>query len=307
MSTNLSSLKEQMFAIHIIDQGISLHSEKFSDFLNIDDVLVFGFISALHSYTYSLGDEEVLSMDFGNAKFLFRSLHDKRLLVVIMKNSLLQEQEQAMLNELATRYEFIVSNKDISEIQSLIDVKERLIPLELVVEMRRKGEKKISSELISDAILIPPPPITLTIPEVKVEQFYLEGLVNEEFLTETIMDQIKKALSNFFLGYKKLFIGLFVIAKNNNLVTFVFSRKPIDEIYPLIQTVLANPIIRDKTLDTDHDTPQKIEIENQKLWFLTNTVSKHATRTVLFSLSREELSSMLPHLRRIMYFLKKII
>ncbi|MCK5410247.1 MAG: hypothetical protein KAJ30_08275, partial [Candidatus Heimdallarchaeota archaeon] len=71
MSINLSSLKEQMYAIHIIDQGISLHSEKFSDFLNIDDILVFGFISALHSYTYSIGDEEVLSMDFGKAKFLF--------------------------------------------------------------------------------------------------------------------------------------------------------------------------------------------------------------------------------------------
>ncbi len=306
MSSNLLSLKEQMFAIHIIDQGISLHSENFSDFLNIDDVLVFGFISALHSYTYSIGDEEVLSMDFGKAKFLFKSLHDKRLLVVIMKDSLPQEQEQAMLNELATRYEFIVSNKDISEIQSIIDVKERLIPLELVVEMRRKGERKMSSGLISDEILIPPP-LTLTIPEVKVEQFYLEGLVNEEHLTETITDQIKKALSNFFLGYKKLLMGLFVIAKKNNLVTFIFSRKPIDEIYPLIQNVLANPVIRDKTLETDHDTPQKIKIDDQELWFLTNTVSKHAARTVLFSLSRDELSSILPHLSRIMHFLKKII
>lgn len=296
-----------MFAIHIIDQGISLHSEKFSDFLNIDDVLVFGFISALHSYTYSIGDEEVLSMDFGKAKFLFKSLHDKRLLVVIMKKALPQEQEQAMLNELATRYEFIVSNKDISEIQSLIDVKERLIPLELVVEMRRKKEKKSSSTSIDNEILIPPPPTTLTIPEVKVERFYLEGLVNEEFLSETIMVQIKKTLSNFFLGYKKLLVGLFVIAKENNLVTFAFSRKPIDEIFPLIHTVLTNPVIRDKTLDTDHDSPKKIEVENQELWFLTNTESKHAARTVLFSLSEDELNSMLPHLSRIMHFLKKVI
>jgi hypothetical protein len=296
-----------MYAIHIIDQGISLHSEKFSDFLNIDDVLVFGFISALHSYTYSIGDEEVLSMDFGKAKFLFKSLHDQRLLVVIMKEVLPQEQEQTMLNELATRYEFIVSDKDISEIQSLIDVKERLIPLELVVEMRRKKEKKTSSDSIDDEILIPPPPPTLAIPKVKVERFYLEGLVNEEFLLETIMVQIKKTLSNFFLGYKKLLVGLFVIAKENNLVTFAFSRKPIDEVFPLIQNVLTNPAIRDKTLDTDHDSPQKIEIEDQELWVLTNTESKHAARTVLFSLSEDELKSMIPHLRRIMHFLKKII
>ena len=307
MSINLISLKDQMYAIHIIDQGISLHSEKFSDFLNIDDVLVFGFISALHSYTYSIGDEEVLSMDFGKAKFLFKSLHDQRLLVVIMKEVLPQEQEQTMLNELATRYEFIVSDKDISEIQSLIDVKERLIPLELVVEMRRKKEKKTSSDSIDDEILIPPPPPTLAIPKVKVERFYLEGLVNEEFLLETIMVQIKKTLSNFFLGYKKLLVGLFVIAKENNLVTFAFSRKPIDEVFPLIQNVLTNPAIRDKTLDTDHDSPQKIEIEDQELWVLTNTESKHAARTVLFSLSEDELKSMIPHLRRIMHFLKKII
>lgn len=306
MSTNLSSLKEQMFAIHIIDQGISLHSERFSDFLDIDDVLVFGFISALHSYTYSIGDEEVLSMDFGKAKFLFKTLHDKRLLVVIMKEVIPQEQEQAMLNELATRYEFIISDRDISQIQSLIDVKERLIPLELVVEMRRKREKKTSSDSIDNEILIPPP-ITLAIPEVMVEQFYLEGLVNEEFLSATIMVQIKKTLSNFFLGYKKLLMGLFVIAKKDNLVTFVFSRKPIDEAYPLIQNVLANPVIRDKTLDTDHDSPQKIEIENRELWILTNTAIKHAARTVLFSISEDELNSMLPHLSRIMHFLKKII
>ncbi|MHA1200902.1 MAG: hypothetical protein ACTSQ4_00075 [Candidatus Heimdallarchaeaceae archaeon] len=307
MSIDLSSLKEQMFAIHIIDQGISLHSENFSDFLNIDNVLVLGFISALHSYTYSIGDEEVLSMDFGKAKFLFRSLYDKKLLVVIMKKALSQEQEQAMLDELVTKYEFIVSDKDISEIQSLIDVKERLIPLELVVEMRRKGEKSTSTVSIDDAILIPPPPAILAIPEVKVEQFYLEVLVNENFLTEKIMNQIKKTLSNFFLGYKKLLVGLFVIAKKNTLIPFAFSRKPIDEVYPLIQNVLANPVVRDKTLDTDHDFPQKIEIENQELWVLTNTASKHAARTVLFSLSEDELNSMIPHLSRIMHFLKKIV
>ncbi|MHA1345122.1 MAG: hypothetical protein ACTSVO_03220 [Candidatus Heimdallarchaeaceae archaeon] len=307
MSVDLSSLKEQMFAIHIIDQGISLHSEKFSNFLNIDDVLVFGFISALYSYTYSIGDEEVLSMDFGKAKFLFRSLHDERLLVVIMKESLPHEQEQAMLDELVTKYEFIVSNTEISEIQSLIDVKERLIPLELIVEMRRKGEKKESLEFVDDEIIIPPSSSILTIPEVKAEQFYLDGLVNDEFLTEKIKDQIKKTLSNFFLGYKKLLVGLFVIAKKNNLVTFSFGRKPIDEVYPLIENVLANPIIRDKTLDTGHSSPQKIVINNQNLWILTNTVSKHAARTVLFSLSKDELRSMLPHLSRIMHFLKKII
>ncbi|MCK4971886.1 MAG: hypothetical protein KAS52_01085, partial [Candidatus Heimdallarchaeota archaeon] len=107
--------------------------------------------------------------------------------------------------------------------------------------------------------------------------------------------------------YKKLLMGLYVIVKEDKLVTFVFSRKPIDEAYPLIQNVLANPVIRDKTLDTDDDSPQKIEIENQELWVLTNTDIKHAARTVLFSLSEEELKSMLPHLTRIMHFLKKII
>lgn len=307
MSINLLSLKDQMFAIHVIDQGISLHSEKFSDFLNIDDVLVFGFISALHSYTHSIGDEDVLSMDFGKAKFLFKSLHDERLLVVIMKEALPQEQEQAMLNELATRYEFIVSDKDISKIQSLIDVKERLIPLELVVEMRRKKEKNISSGSIDAEILIPPPPPMIAIPEVKVERFFLEGLVNEELLPDTVMVQIKKSLINFFLGYKNLLVGLFVIAKENDLITFAFSRKPIDEVFPLIENVLTDPIIRDKTLDTNHHSPQKIEIENQELWVLTNTASKHAARTVLFSLSEDELNSMIPHLSRIMHFLKKII
>ncbi|MBY9000872.1 MAG: hypothetical protein KGD64_08170 [Candidatus Heimdallarchaeota archaeon] len=307
MSSELASLKEHMYAIHIIDQGISLHSEKFSDFLNIDDLLVFGFISALHSYTYLIGDEEVLSMDYGKAKFLFKVLHDEKLLVVILKNALPQEQEQEMLRELATRYEFSVSDKDISEVKSLINVKERLIPFELVVEMRRKKEKKTSSNALYDEIMLPPPAELLAIPEVKVEHFYLEGLVNEDFLTEKVSNQIKKTLSNFFLGYKKLLMGLFVVVKNDNIVLFAFSRKPIDEMYPLIQYILTDPAIRDRTLDTDHVHPQKIEIENQKLWFLTNSVSKHASRTVLFSLSQDELNSMIPHLSRIMHFLKKVI
>ncbi|MCG3216245.1 MAG: hypothetical protein KAS63_05980 [Candidatus Heimdallarchaeota archaeon] len=306
MSSDMHQYKDNLYSFHIIEEGVSVHNEKFTDFLNIDDILVFGFISALYNYTYSIGKEEVKSIDFGSGKFLFEPLHDGRLLVVITKESLAKEKENRLLKSIKMSYEIQTQNKAIEDIESLLDIKEKFIPLDLVAEIRKKGQKgqNKSNIFVEDDLVVFP---TISIPDVKVEDFYIESLMNEEILTSKAKIQIRKTLSNFFLGYKQLLASLFVIVKNELLTSFIFSRKRIDEIFPLIQYVLANPSISESELEKETYQIQQMNFENQKIWISTHASDKYAARVIFFSLSKDELLSMQRHLTRIMYFINKII
>ncbi|MHA1952700.1 MAG: hypothetical protein ACW96U_01995 [Candidatus Heimdallarchaeaceae archaeon] len=302
MSSSISNYRDILYSIHVLDQGVSIHSEKFDEFLNIDDMLLFGFMSALHSYTYSAGQEEVKSIDFGTCKFIFKPLSKDKLLVVILKKAIPFEEEIELVQNLKIRFEIISASGSIKQDSSLLDVKERMIPFELILEMRKKGEKEEVSVKTSEVDLSIP-----AIPEVKSEEFYFECLMNEKVLTENKVVYIKRTLSNFFLGYRKLILGFFVIGKEEQLTSFAYSRKKINEIFPLIQQTLNDKTITEKEISEETNFYKKMDFENQEIWVLTHSTSKYVARVIFFSLSKAELESMAPHLSRIMYFVDKLI
>lgn len=302
MSSKLSHYKEHLYSVHIIDEGVSIHNEKYADLLDIDDILVFGFISALHSYTFSVGQEEVRSIDFGLSKFLFESLDDGKLIVVITKDSFPKNEESNLLKGIKLRYNLLTETLSPDSIDSLLDIKERAIPLDLVVEIRKKGISKPKEDNEVQAE-IP----QISIPDVKIEEFFIEKIMNEEVLTENRLNSIKKSLSSFFLGYKYLVAGLFVIVKEEQLTSFVFSRKKTEEIFPLIQEILKDKSIIDTELTQETKQITKTQIENQEIWTLTYGSTKIAARAIFISLSAAELNEMIPHLSRILYFINKVL
>ena len=301
MSSDIQLTNSNLFSIHIIEEGVSVHNKQYDDFLDIDDMLVFGFISALYNYTFSMGQEEVNSIDFGTCKFLFEPLYDGKLLVIISKKAFEKEKEKKLLQNLKTKYEIITRTNDLDDIDSLLEIKEKFIPLDLVAEIRKKGKIEHKPVLEDDMIVVP----SIAIPDVKVEEFYLESLMNESKLTENVVSQIKKPLSNFFLGYKNLLAGMFVIVKDEEMTSFVFSRKNIDETFPLIQYAIDNPSVSGTELEVDVNQINQIDIKDQKLWILTHASSKYSARAIFFSLLKDELLSMERHLSRIMYFINQ--
>lgn len=302
MSSSISDYKDILFSIHILDQGVSIYSEKFDQFLNIDDVLLLGFISALHSYTYSAGHEEVKSIDFGTCKFIFEPLDRDKLLVIILKKAISLEEQIELVQDIKIRFEIISASGSIVQSESLLDVKERMIPFDLILEIRKRGEKEEITVDVSEIDLSIP-----TIPEVKTEEFYFERLMNEKVLTENKVVYIKKTLSNFFLGYKKLILGFFVIGKETQLTSFAYSRKEINVIFPLIQQTLNDTSITDKEITGLTNIYKQIDFEGQKIWFLIHASEKYTARVIFFSFSKAELESMAPHLSRIMYFVNQLI
>ncbi|MCK4845440.1 MAG: hypothetical protein KAS95_07190 [Candidatus Heimdallarchaeota archaeon] len=306
MNVDLSICNQNLYAIHIIEEGISLHSEKFSDFLNIDDFLILGFLSALCSYTYSIGEEVINEIDFGSCRFLFQSLHDNRLLVLIAKETLTKEQEKLLMENLKICYSVLAYDTDITNIKSLLGQVETVLPLELIAEIRKKKEKD-STQIKKDEISIISQPIAAPIPDVKTEAFYFDGLMNEEIISIEKTDKIKRALSNFFLGYKSLVTSLFVILTEDKIISFCFGRRKMDDVYPLIQFILNNPIITSENGKMIESEPKEHTVEGEKIWIVPKISEKHGIRSVLFGNSEDELRSMTPHISRILFFVKKQI
>ena len=308
MSVDISKYRERIFSIQVIDQGVSIFTEKFTDFLNIDDVLVFGFISALYSYTYAIGNEEVMSIDFGTSKFLFAELHDGKLLVIITKENLSKEIESALIQNISLRYEILTENKSISEISSLFDIGDTIIPLELVAEIRKKGQKKpqetISNEVSTEESLPLP---EISIPTVKMEEFYVEVLTDEEKLSEDKINSIKKSLTNFFLGYKRLISSLFAVAKDDQLFSFVFSRRIFSDIYPVIKYIVTNPSELSIDLESSENLIKSITVEDESYWVLVYTNKNQNSKSIVFSSFRDELESMSPHMSRISMFVERLL
>jgi len=309
MSVDIAKYKEKLFSIQILDHGVSIFTEKFIDFLNIDDVLVFGFISALYSYTYAMGHEEVVSIDFGTSKFLFSELYDGKLLVIITKEDLLKGVETELIQNISLRYEILTENKSITEISSLFDIGDTIIPLDLVAEIRRKGQKKPEKasvyelqEEVEDLLLMP----EISIPTVQMEEFYVEVLTDEEKLGEDKINSIKKSLTNFFLGYKRLTSSLFAVAKDDQLFSFVFSRRIFADIYPVIKYIMANPAEMSKD-SSETTTIKSIQVESESYWVLIYMNKKQTTKSIIFSNFRDELESIAPHLSRISKFVERIL
>ncbi|OLS33132.1 MAG: hypothetical protein HeimAB125_02030 [Candidatus Heimdallarchaeota archaeon AB_125] len=309
MSVDIAKYKEKLFSIQILDHGVSIFTEKFIDFLNIDDVLVFGFISALYSYTYAMGHEEVVSIDFGTSKFLFSELYDGKLLVIITKEDLLKGVETELIQNISLRYEILTENKSITEISSLFDIGDTIIPLDLVAEIRRKGQKKPEKasvyelqEEVEDLLLMP----EISIPTVQMEEFYVEVLTDEEKLGEDKINSIKKSLTNFFLGYKRLTSSLFAVAKDDQLFSFVFSRRIFADIYPVIKYIMANPAEMSKD-SSETTTIKSIQVESESYWVLIYMNKKQTTKSIVFSNFRDELESIAPHLSRISKFVERML
>lgn len=303
MSVDLTKYKDQLFSIHILDQGVSIFSEKFSDFLNIDDVLVFGFISALYSYTYAIGHEEVNSIDFGTCKFLFSPLFDGKLLVIIANENMEREKEEELIENISLRYEILTENQPLESIKSFVDIEDTIIPLKLVAEIRKKRQKKQEPTKMEDLPRMP----EISVPEVKIEEFYVEVLTDEKQLSSEKVNEIKKTLTSFFLGYKKLIASLFAVAKKEQLFSFVFSRKNFIEIYPLVDYIIKNP----SEIKIDADKPEgsikPVKVESERYWLLAYMSKKQTTKAVVFSSTKDELDSIAPHLRRISQFVEKMI
>ena len=304
MSGDLSEFKDYLFSIHILEEGVSLFSEKFGDFLNIDDVLVFGFISALYSYTYAIGHEEVKSIDFGSCKFLFSKLFDNRLLIVIAKEEISTDDEQFLLKNIALRYEILIEDKPISQIHSLLDIEDTIIPLDVVAAIRKKRQKE--QEEIAMPVDLPAIP-DIQIPEIKIEEFYVEMLTEDTELPQETLVSIKKTLTNFFLGYKTLISSFFAIARTEQFISFVFSRKPFDEIYPLIQYIITNPAEINVKNTTFQSNIKAIQVEEMNFFVLIYLSHEQNSKSVVFSKNKEELESLTPHLKRISSFIEKMI
>ncbi len=310
MSVDITKYKEKLFSIQILDQGVSIFTEKFTDFLNIDDVLVFGFISALYSYTYAIGHEEVISIDFGTSKFLFSELYDGKLLVIITKEDLHREIESELIENISLRYEILTEDTSITEISSLFDIGDTIIPLDLVAEIRRKGQKKPEEASVHEfqeevEEMLPLPEIS--VPSVQMEEFYVEVLTDEEKLGEDKINSIKKSLTNFFLGYKRLTSSLFAVAKDEQLFSFVFSRRMFADIYPIIKYIMTHPSEMSVDSESETNTIRSIQVENVSYWVLIYTNKKQTTKAIVFSNFCDELESISPHLSRISKFVERML
>jgi len=303
MSVDLLRFKDYLYSIHILEEGVSLYNEKFGDFLNIDDVLVFGFISALYSYTFAIGHEEIKSIDFGNCKFLFLKLHDDKLLVVITKKEITNEDEHVLLKNLAIRYEILSEDRSLGQIKSLLALEDTIIPLDMVAEIRNKKIKE--QEEVAMPVELPPLP-EIQIPEIKIEDFFVELLTEDIELSKVSINNIKKTLTNFFLGYKKLIASLFAVAKEEKMVSFVFSRQPFEKIYSLIHHIITNPSEISIRRSSRSEIKQ-ISIDKETFFVLIYLSEGQKTKSVVFCKNQDELESLAPHLKRISSFVEKMI
>lgn len=151
MSKLEDSIKEHLVAIHILDDGINVHSEQLHSISNIDNVLLFGFLTALYNYTFAIGQEKILNIDLEQYKIIFQELKDNKLLVVITDSLIDYDDEKNLIEKIKLRYEVLTYDKDISEIDSLLTVEEGIIPLELIAEIRSKGTMYAKQEEKSKA------------------------------------------------------------------------------------------------------------------------------------------------------------
>jgi len=298
----IPNFQDSLYAIHIIEQGVNVYSENISPLFNISDALLFGFLSALYSYTYAVGEEIVKSVDFGKCKLIFEELPDQRLLLIITKNTLSEDQEKDLVQKLKLRYEVLSQEMPLSQITSLLSSPDTQIPLELIAEIRRRKEtkstKSTSAEKKFKSSAVP------EIPKIVMENFDVEFILNGELVEQEVIPKIKQSLSNFFLAYKKLICALFTLEHGDNPIVFTFYRGELDAIYPIILNFTQNNPFN--TIVNDELNIKKLEVENQLFWVAQYRRTTEIG-TLLFSLTKTDLETIAPHIPRILKFIKRLI
>jgi len=303
--SSLSDIRSELIALHIIEGGVSVHSETISTFFDIDDTLVLGFISAVYSYTFAVGKEAIQSIDFENCKFLFKELFDNRLLVLITKGTLPKEKEKKLLNEIALKYEIKVEEIEDGDI-SLLEEEETILPLEVIADIKRrkrrnklknKERKRLSSSSVSTSPVIP---------KIKIEEYYFEIIGKEQCKPEAI-PKIKQVLSNFFLGYSNLLFIVYVIKKTDNIVTIIFGRIEGDQLEEKLKPIFQIVQKKQENDEKNRGTIKEIEIDNTKLWLQINVFKDLEVTAFTTAKSRKDLIELFPHVRRIAKFLITIL
>ena len=307
MSLLSDKIKSDIIALHIIDEGVSVFSERLSPLFNIDDMLVVAFISALYSYTFAIGKEYIESIDFDKCKFIFRKLYDGKLLVLITKGSLTEEQENKLLKEIELKYEIKTDEMDISELDSLLKKEESILPIEVIAEIKRKKRaKKIKIKekgKLSTGTLVPSEP-PLTVPKVKIEEFYID-IIGKEFCRKEALLKLKQVLSNFFLGYSELYLIVCVLKKEENPVTIVFGRVEEKELEDVLHPIFQ--YVHDKNVSKTKEDLIEIQSNEKKLWLKINVFNEHRLSIFVLGKEKRELLELTPHIKRISKFLSSIL
>lgn len=302
MENEVQQYREHLYSIHIIDQGVSVFSESITPMFDISDALLFGFLSALYSYTFAMGEEIVKSVDFGKCKLLFEELHDGKLLIVIVKSDISSKQEEELLSTLKIRYEILSQETTISEIASLLEKPKTLIPIELIAEIRRRRKDTKAKEEHLDKVK-EIPSIAAEVPQIQTERFGLEFILNEELINPEMIPKIRNTLGNFFLAYKKITCALFTIEQQNELIIFAFYRGNIEDIYTTILSILQQE--RFSTLKGKKVRTEKLD-EDKDMWVAIYRDVEAKTIVHLISPVKSEIEMIKPHIQRITRFVKKI-
>ncbi len=310
MSLDINSIKQYIFSITVIDEGINVYKEILSDEFKIDDHLLSGFISSLYNYTFAMGHEIIESIDFTSHQFFFASTYDDKLLILIASSDLEEEEGKKLLDELNLRYEVLSQDYDILQMPSLLEKQDRLIPIEIVAQIRRKKnskeliESKMKNEISSETINQSP---QTAIPEIVTTNFYLVPLTGEKYISEKSITKAKKTLSNFFLGYRSIILLIMVIPYLDDFVSFVFSRKRAEEVLPMVNKIILGLELTEFRSKDTNDVIEPFEIDNNKMWVLSSKIQQNNVASVVLSKTKNDLRAISPHLKRIMRFMDKLI
>ncbi|MHA1866948.1 MAG: hypothetical protein ACTSVB_05310 [Candidatus Heimdallarchaeaceae archaeon] len=303
MSKLEDSIREHLVAIHILDEGINVHSEQLQSISNIDNVLLFGFLTALYNYTFAIGQEKILNIDLEQYKIIFQELKDNKLLVVITDSLVDNKNEKNLVEKIKLRYEVLTYDKDISEIDSLLTVEDGIIPLELIAEIRSKGTMLAKQEELNKRNMEIQKEID--IPKIKTEKFFFNNILDEGIIDTDKEVKIRKTLSNFFLGYKNLLLCIFAYNIKDKFCIFSFGRSSQVENRVEFSNYIINETLT-KVSNKGSSNLKQVKYEGKKFWvdmFLDQ--EKHLSY-VFLSTSKSELVSLEVHIKRISTFIYRL-
>ncbi|MHA1116406.1 MAG: hypothetical protein ACTSPJ_09565, partial [Candidatus Heimdallarchaeaceae archaeon] len=281
---------------------INVHSEQLHSISNIDNVLLFGFLTALYNYTFAIGQEKIVNIDLEQYKIIFQELKDNKLLVIITDSLIDYDDEKNLIEKIKLRYEVLTYDKDISEIDSLLTVEEGIIPLELIAEIRSKGTMYAKQEEAKSKAEIKE---EIAIPKIKSEKFFFHNILNEGIIDSDKEVKIRKTLSNFFLGYRKLILCIFAYNIKGKICIFSFGRSSQADNHREFSTYIINKTLT-KVVKKECSIINQIEYGGKKFWANIFLDQKKHSSYVFLSTSKNELVSLEVHIRRISTFIYKL-
>ncbi len=305
MTKDFEHLREHLVAIHILEEGVSVHSEQFKNILQIDNVLIMGFLSALYNYVFAVGKDTIKFIDFGNYKFIFSSLSDNNLLVLITDTEINEQDEKNLIEKVKLYYEILSKDKPISEISSLFEIKEGILPLEIIADIRKKGLTRTITHQNKKEEDIKGLSIPSIVPVVSSEKFYFRIMLGETLITDQLVTNIKKSLNNFFLGYKKLVACLYAINLDSDPIVFLFGRGDYNNSADLLEKFIEKSILSSNSNITKQETIN-FKVNKNKYWIKSNRKSTNIKYSFI-SESKEELDAIEVHTKRISKYILKLL